>query len=131
MPEGRRKQEAGDRKRVTGLRFPSIIFADNNALCIVRVLWLFCICIVLQSVFLDVVSSWCSAFCHLVSLCVISVFPFRKFMGPASYHKEIMAHVAFITTSLKAFACIWSLMTFAVGASFVSTANDSCRFLLF
>ncbi|XAO21435.1 hypothetical protein I312_100186 [Cryptococcus bacillisporus CA1280] len=36
-----------------------------------------------------------------------------------------MALVAFITTSLKAFACIWALVTFAMGASFVSAANDS------
>lgn len=114
------------------LRFPSsIMFADNNALCTVRVLCLFCICIVLEFVFLDVVSSWCSTFCHSASLFVISVFPFRNFMGPASYHKEIMTHFAFIITSLKAFACIWALVTFGVGASFVSTVNDSCRCLFF
>lgn len=52
-------------------------------------------------------------------------------MAPASYHKKIMALVAFTTTSLKAFACIWALVTFAVGASFVSAANDSCRCLFF
>lgn len=52
-------------------------------------------------------------------------------MGPASYHKEIMALVAFITTSLKVFACIWALMTLAVGASFAPTKNDSCQFLFF
>ncbi|OWZ32250.1 hypothetical protein C347_02945 [Cryptococcus neoformans AD2-60a] len=35
-----------------------------------------------------------------------------------------MALIPFITTSLKAFACIWALITFAVAASFISTAND-------
>lgn len=67
------KAEGRSRKQAIGsgsppLRFPSIIFADNNALCIVRVLCLFCICIVLESVFLDVLSSWYPTVCHLASL---------------------------------------------------------------
>lgn len=42
-----------------------------------------------------------------------------------------MALIPFITTSLKAFACIWALITFAVAASFISTANDLCWCLFF
>lgn len=42
-----------------------------------------------------------------------------------------MALIPFITTSLKAFACIWALTTFAVGASFISAANDLCWCLFF